>query len=99
MQSNPKCKITTTCVYVQIICFCDKNWYMMDDQCHTPGVQELKYPYNCPMDYIFWPGRFMENNTFFGPPIDYRVHTFMDHPLFPDHVKVSSTWIPRIIQL
>lgn len=61
----------------QMSCFCDKNWYMTDDQCHTPGASELRYPYVCPADYLFWPGRFE----------DFRVYSFLDHPAMPGSVK------------
>ena len=61
-------------------CFCDKNWYMTDDQCHTPGANELRYPYACPTDYLFNPADFL----------DFRVHNFLEHPDLPGSVKARA---------
>ncbi len=74
---------------MQMRCFCDKNWYMTDDQCHTPGAHELRFPYPCPADYLFWPGRAADDPEKWGPPLDFRVYSFLDHPNMPKSVKVT----------
>ncbi len=71
-------------------CFCDKNWWHMDETCATPGAHWMQYPYACPTDYLYWPGRFTDDPDEFGPPIGFRVPSFLEHPDLPRAVKARG---------
>ena len=62
----------------------------MDETCATPGAHEVRYPYACPTDYLYWPGRFTDAPDKHGPAIDFRVPSFLEHPDLPRAVKVRE---------
>ena len=75
----------------QVQCFCDKNWWHMDETCATPGAHWMHYPYACPTDYLYWPGRFTDDPDKHGPAIGFRVPSFLQHPDLPRAVKARCT--------
>ena len=83
----------------QVQCFCDKNWWHMDDTCATPGAHEVRYPYACPTDYLYWPGRFTDSPAEHGPAIDFRVPSFLEHPDLPRAVKVCVRSMPTTLRV
>ena len=63
-------------------CFCFRHWWMMDD-CHILGSDHLVLPIRCPFDHAYEPSKLASAG------LDYRSHTFLDHPLVPDAVRDS----------
>ena len=73
-------------------CYCDHNWWHMDETCATPGAHWMHYPYACPTDYLYWPGRFTDEPEKYGPAIGFRVPSFLEHPDLPRAVKARRIY-------
>jgi hypothetical protein len=76
--------------FPQMSCFCDKNWYHLDELCRTPGARNMILPVTCPLDYVFMPEHFDDAPEEWGPPIHIRVYSFLDDPRLPASVKVPG---------
>ena len=59
------------------------------EQCRAPGAPDMPLPFTCPLDYVLDPGLFDDPGRHHGSRVDIREHTFLEHPMLPQAVRVS----------
>ena len=62
----------------------------MQHACRMPGAERMSMPYDCPLDHIFEPGRWV------GQQLDFRPGSFVSDPRFalasaPDATRAAAT--------
>ncbi|KAK9835029.1 hypothetical protein WJX81_005393 [Elliptochloris bilobata] len=64
----------------QFVCYCDVACGKAAERCRRPGAEGMILPFTCPLDYILQPGRLDDDPARFGPALDVRERSFLDHP-------------------
>jgi hypothetical protein len=79
-------------VLPKLQCYCDRYWGPLH-RCRLPGANKLRLPFACPLDHIMEP--FHMDDDKFGPPLEYREHSFFENGRTPDQVKNGVTLFKR----
>lgn len=57
-------------------------------RCRRPGAEAMALPFTCPLDYVLPPGRLDDDPARFGPALDAREWSFLEHP--------RAAWLRRV---